>query len=53
MDDQQNGHVTRLMGFLGTPFKGEHTLSGWTMMLALGLIAVFIWTRILKYIKGE
>lgn len=53
MDEQQNGHMTRLMGFLGTPFKGEHTLSGWMMMLALGLIAVFIWTRILRYIKGE
>lgn len=52
-DNQQDGHMTRLMGFLGTPFKQEHSLSGWLMVLALGLIAVFIWTRILGYMKGE
>jgi hypothetical protein len=54
MDDtNSDGHMTRLMGFLGIPFREQHSLSGWIMLLALGLIAVFIWTRILKYVKGE
>ena len=52
MDDSQDGHMTRLMGFLGTPLKSQHSVSGWALMLALGLIAVFIWTRILNLLKG-
>lgn len=52
-DQESNGHITRMMGFLGTPFREQRSLSSWLMVLALGFIAVFIWTRILKFIVEE
>lgn len=47
------GYITRMVDTLSVPLTSQHSLSGWLMMLALGGIAVFIWTRLLKYIRGE
>ena len=48
----QSGHITRMVATLSEPLREPHSLSQWLMMLALGAIAVFVWTRILKYITG-
>lgn len=36
---------------LTLPLRQPHSLTVWAGMLALGIIAVFIWTRILNYIS--
>jgi hypothetical protein len=46
------GYVTRMVDNIATPLIEPHSLTVWAGMLALGLIAVFVWTRILNYIKG-
>jgi hypothetical protein len=46
------GYVTRMVDNLSAPVIEPHSLTVWVGMLALGGIAVFVWTRILNYIKG-
>jgi hypothetical protein len=45
------GYVTRMVENLAAPIIAPHSLTVWAGMLALGFIAVFVWTRILKYIS--
>lgn len=47
------GYVTRMVENLTMPLTTPHSLTIWLGMLALGGIAVFVWTRLLHYIRGE
>lgn len=49
---EDTGYLTRMVSNLSAPIIEPHSLTVWVGMLALGFIAVFVWTRILNYLKG-
>ena len=56
MDSTSNqlptGYISRMTNHFAIPLSGQHSVSVWLMLLALGVIAVLAWKHVLKYVQS-